>query len=90
MMALRPGDLVVSLPTAERDDLLEEAEQACAGQGARVVRTPLPRTTDRRLAAVATFPAATALAGAIGIGRGLDVDRPAWVDAYYRVARGAA
>ncbi len=90
MMALRPGDLVVSLATTPDDDLLAEAEAACASQGAHILRTPLPRTTDRRLAAVSTFPAATALAGGIGLARGLDVDAPAWVDAYYRVARGKA
>ena len=37
-----------------------------------------------------TFPAAAVLSAAIGLGRGLDVDRPAWTDAYYRVARGPA
>jgi fructoselysine-6-P-deglycase FrlB-like protein len=87
MMALRPGDLVVSLATVHGDDLLAEAERACVGQGARVVRTPLPATTDRRLAAVSTFPAAVALSGTIGLAHGLDVDKPAWTDAYYRVAR---
>jgi fructoselysine-6-P-deglycase FrlB-like protein len=88
MMALRPGDLVLSLATAAGEDLLSEAERICAGQGASVVRTPLPETRDRRLAAVSTFPAAAALSAAIGVARGLDVDRPAWTDAYYRVARG--
>ncbi len=47
-------------------------------------------TADRRLAAVATFPAATALSARIGLERGLDVDRPAWTEAYYRVARRSA
>jgi glucosamine--fructose-6-phosphate aminotransferase (isomerizing) len=89
MMALRPGDLVLSLATSGDDGLLAEAEQACAGRGARVLRTPVGATTDRRLAAVGTFPAAAALSGAIGLARGLDIDRPAWTDAYYRVARGA-
>jgi fructoselysine-6-P-deglycase FrlB-like protein len=87
MMALRPGDLVVSLATTDGDDLLAEAESACTGQGALVVRTPPPATTDRRLAAVSTFPAAVALSATIGLARGLDVDKPAWTDAYYRVAR---
>jgi fructoselysine-6-P-deglycase FrlB-like protein len=89
MMALRPGDLALSLPTRADDELLAEAEAACAGQGARVVRTPLPVTEDRRLAAVSTFPAAAVLSASIGLARGLDVDKPAWTDAYYRVARGA-
>ena len=37
MMALRPGDLALSLPTRADDALLVEAEEACAGRGARVV-----------------------------------------------------
>jgi fructoselysine-6-P-deglycase FrlB-like protein len=87
MMALRPGALALSLPAGASDPLLEEAEETCARQGARVVRAPASATVDRRLAAVSTFPAAAALSARLGIERGLDVDRPAWTDAYYRVAR---
>jgi glucosamine--fructose-6-phosphate aminotransferase (isomerizing) len=91
MMALGPGSLAVSLPAGTADDpLLTEAEDICAGQGATVVRAPGGETADRRLAAVSTFPAAVALAARLGIARGLDVDRPAWTDAYYRVARRTA
>ena len=90
MMALAPGALALSLPAGAGDDpLLAEAEEICAGQGATVIRAPGGETTDRRLAAVSTFPAAAALAARIGLERGLDVDRPAWTDAYYRVARRA-
>ena len=90
MMALAPGALALSLPAGAGDDpLLAEAEEICAGQGATVLRAPGGETTDRRLAAVSTFPAAAALAAHIGLQRGLDVDRPAWTDAYYRVARRA-
>ena len=90
MMALGPGAVALSLPAGSGDDpLLAEAEEICAGQGATVVRAPGGEPRDRRLAAVSTFPAATALAARIGLERGLDVDRPAWTDAYYRVARRA-
>jgi len=90
MMALGSGAVALSLPAGSGDDpLLAEAEEICAGQGATVVRAPGGETRDRRLAAVSTFPAATALAARIGLERGLDVDRPAWTDAYYRVARRA-
>ena len=41
MMALGPGDLALSLPTRADDELLAEAEEICAGQGARVLRAPL-------------------------------------------------
>ena len=91
MMALAPRALAVSLPSGAVDDpLLSEAEEICAGQGATVLRAPGGETTDRRLAAVSTFPAAVALAARLGLARGLDVDRPAWTDAYYRVARRTA
>jgi fructoselysine-6-P-deglycase FrlB-like protein len=91
MMALRSGALAVSLPAGAADDpLLTEAEDICAGQGATVVRAPAGETADRRLAAVSTFPAAVALAARLGLERRLDVDRPAWTDAYYRVARRTA
>lgn len=90
MMALGPGALALSLAGAAEDPLLGEAEEICAGQGATVIRTPLPATADRRLAAVSTFPAAVALAGRLGLERGLDIDTPPWTEAYYRVARRTA
>jgi fructoselysine-6-P-deglycase FrlB-like protein len=91
MMALGPAALALSLPAGRGDDpLLTEAEDICAGQGATVVRAPAGETVDRRLAAVSTFPASVALAARVGLERGFDVDRPAWTDAYYRVARRTA
>jgi fructoselysine-6-P-deglycase FrlB-like protein len=88
MMALRPGTLALSLPAGAGDPLLAEAEEICAGQGATVLQAPGGEGVDRRLATITTFPAAAALSMRIGLERGLDVDRPAWTDAYYRVARG--
>jgi fructoselysine-6-P-deglycase FrlB-like protein len=90
MMALRPGALALALATSADDPLLAEAEELCAGRGATVLRTPLTAPTDRRLAAITTFPAAAALATRLGLARGADVDRPAWVDDYYRAARAPA
>jgi fructoselysine-6-P-deglycase FrlB-like protein len=89
MMALRPGALALSLPVGTADALLAEAEEICAAQGATVLRAPGGETAERRLAAVSAFPAAAALSARLGLARGLDVDRPAWTDAYYRVARRA-
>jgi fructoselysine-6-P-deglycase FrlB-like protein len=89
MMALQPGHLAFSLPTGD-DPLLDEAEAICRGRGATVTRAPVVEGADRRLAAITSFPAAAALGERIGIERGLDVDRPAWTDAYYRVARTSA
>src|SRR5262249_19119278 len=86
MMALQPGHLALSLPTAA-DPLLDEAEEICHSRGAAVLRAPSSGRADRRLAAITSFPTAAALAARIGLARGLDVDRPAWTDDYYRVAR---
>jgi fructoselysine-6-P-deglycase FrlB-like protein len=88
MFSLVPGHLVLSLPTGD-DPLLAEAEEICAARGASVVRAPRASRLDPRLAAIATFPAATALSARLGAQRGLDVDKPAWTDAYYQVARAA-
>lgn len=86
MMALQPGHLALSLPTAA-DPLLEESEEICRTRGATVLRAPSSGRADRRLAAITSFPPAAALSARIGLTRGLDVDRPAWTDDYYRVAR---
>jgi hypothetical protein len=82
--------LALTLPAGGEDALLVEAEELCAARGATVVRAPVPVTADGRLAAVSTFPAAAALAVRLGLERGLDVDSPAWTEAYYRVARRGA
>lgn len=89
MYPLQEGHLVVSLPTAG-DTLLEEAERTCAARGATVLRAPGGTLSDPRLSAVTAFPALVALAARLGLERGLDVDAPAWAEAYYAVARGAA
>jgi fructoselysine-6-P-deglycase FrlB-like protein len=86
MFALRPGHAVLTLPTAA-DALIDEAEAICRARGATVIRAPAPTGSDRRLAGVTTFPAAAALSARIGHRRSLDIDRPAWVDAYHEVAR---
>ena len=90
MMGLRRGALALSLPAGPSDPLLAEAEEICASRGATVLRAPVGEAADRRLATVTTFPAAAALAARIGVDRGLDVDRPAWTEAYYSVARRTA
>jgi fructoselysine-6-P-deglycase FrlB-like protein len=86
MYALRPGHLALSLPTGE-DAGLAEAEETCRRSGATVLRLPGGHALDPRLVGLATFPAALALAIELGLQAGLDVDRPPWVDAYYRTAR---
>ena len=89
MYPLRPGHIVVSL-RALGDTLAEEAEATCAARGATVLRAPGGDLSDPRLSAVTAFPATVALAARLGVEAGLDVDRPAWTDAYYAVARGVA
>ncbi|CAN5548392.1 hypothetical protein BH24ACT5_BH24ACT5_08840 [soil metagenome] len=87
MYALGGDDLMVSISAGPPDDLLREAEDVCRERGARIVRLTTGAGADPRLAAISTFPAAAALAIDLGLQRGRDVDRPPWVDAYYRTAR---
>ena len=62
MMALRPGDLALSLPTRADDPLLAEAEEACAGPGrARLAGSRRPRTRTAPRSRRARFPAAAVL-----------------------------
>lgn len=86
MYALRAGHLAVSLPT-RHDRHVEEAERICARTGAAVLRLPGGDDATGLLAAITTFPAALALALRLGTRAGLDVDTPAWTDAYYSTAR---
>jgi len=89
LTVLAAAVLAFSLPTGD-DLLLDEAEAICRARGATVARAPVVEGADRRLAAITSLPAAVALAERIGVERGLDVDRPAWTDDYYRVARSTA
>ncbi|HZA05993.1 MAG TPA: SIS domain-containing protein, partial [Propionibacteriaceae bacterium] len=86
MYPLRPGHLVVSVPTVA-DAYADEAEAVCGDTGARVVRLPVPATASDLVAPITSFPAALALAVRLGRDAGLDVDQPAWTAAYYRTAR---
>jgi fructoselysine-6-P-deglycase FrlB-like protein len=88
MYALGKAHLALSLPVG--DPAEAEAERVCGETGARVVRCPGGDRADPRLALATTLPAATALAAALAERAGLDLDRPAWVDAYYRTARRAS
>ncbi|MHB1974393.1 MAG: hypothetical protein ACYCR4_08935 [Acidimicrobiales bacterium] len=88
MYALGPGDLVLTLPTGEKDPLLGEAEEICRATGAVVARAPEPvQPLDDRLASVTCLPAATIAAVDLARRASLDVDRPDWVGAYYGTAR---
>ena len=87
MYALGEPHLAVSLPVG--DPAEAEAERVCGETGARVIRCPGGGRADARLALATTLPSATALAAVLAERAGLDVDRPAWVDAYYRTARRA-
>jgi len=88
MYALGGSHLAVSLPVGDPSE--PEAERVCAETGARVVRCPGGGGADPRLALATTLPAACALAATLADAAGLDIDRPAWVDAYYRTARRAS
>jgi fructoselysine-6-P-deglycase FrlB-like protein len=87
MYSLGPGHLVLSVGSDE-DRLLHEAEGACSGSGATVLRLP-GVGTDERLAAITSFPAALRASIVLALREGHDVDRPGWTDDYYATARPA-
>lgn len=86
MYALRPGDVALA-HTRAGDPLAEEAEAVLAATGARVLRLPVPEPCTALELPVLGFPAAVALAGALGVRDGRDVDDPDWTANYYRTAR---
>ena len=85
MTTLKPGHLVVDLTPGAPG--AEEAEEACAGRGARVVRTEAAAGSDVRLTPISTFPEASALALGLALAAGQDPDSPAWSQTYFEVAR---
>ncbi len=87
MFGLRPGDLVVSIPSRD-DDAISEAERLCAAAGGVVVRCPGAEHADPRLALITALPSTVGLAGVLATMAGLDIDEPDWASAYYRTARG--
>ena len=91
MMALRPGALALSLPTGADDPLLDRGggDLRRAG-GAPSSEPPAARTPIDGWRRCRPSPPRRRCAHALGIARGLDVDRPAWTEAYYRVARRTA
>jgi glutamine---fructose-6-phosphate transaminase (isomerizing) len=89
MTALGPGDLVLSLPTGASDPFVDEADAVCVRQGATVLRAPGGPDSDRRVAAITTFPAALALSVELALRGGHDPDQPDWIENYYSTARRA-
>jgi glucosamine--fructose-6-phosphate aminotransferase (isomerizing) len=86
MYALDQGYLAVSVSGSDSNPSVEAAERVCDSRGATVVALRAPGA-DARFIAITTFPYAVALAGTLGLTRGLDVDHPPWLDAYYAAAR---
>ena len=88
MTAAASDHLVVSLPTGRfGDPLVEEAQAIYRSRGTTVVEVETGRGTDRRLSPIATFAPVVALSAELAGRRGLNVDTPDWVDAYYDTAR---
>ena len=87
MTGLLPGHLVLSLPTGPSDPLVDEADMICARLGATVLRAPGGSESDRRLAAITTFPAALVLSVELALRGGHDPDAPDWIGLYYATAR---
>lgn len=83
MTGLHDRCLAVSIRTAHAIDM--EAEDQCRGRGATVIG--IEAGADARLAPILSFPRSTKLALNAGEQAGLDVDSPAWTQAYYDTAR---
>jgi len=83
--ALGPRQLALVIESRP-DPLVDEAESACARLGATVLRLPGP-AVNSPLAAISSFPSATAAAIVFALREGHSVDRPGWVDGYYATAR---
>jgi len=85
MYALSAQSVAISVSSGP-DPAVAAAEDICRSRGAAVMHLEAPEA-DARLVAATVFPYATAVAGQLGIRRGLDVDHPPWLDAYYAAAR---
>ncbi|HVU78117.1 MAG TPA: hypothetical protein VHC67_11070 [Gaiellaceae bacterium] len=83
MTGLHERCLAVSIRTGHPID--DEAEAQCRGRGATVVG--IDGGGDARLAPILAFPQSVRLALAAGEQAGLNVDSPAWTQAYYDTAR---
>jgi hypothetical protein len=86
MYALDARSLAISVSPSGFDPAVEAAEHICRSRGAAVVHLRAPKA-DGRLIAATAFPYAVALAGRLGLRRGLDIDHPAWLEAYHATAR---
>jgi hypothetical protein len=86
MYALDEGSLAISVAATDFDPAIAAAERVCERQGASVISLRAPEA-DLRMVAATAFPFAVALAGQLGLSRGLDIDRPAWLDSYLASAR---
>jgi fructoselysine-6-P-deglycase FrlB-like protein len=86
MYALSDRSLALPVSGAAGDSHAEAAAQNCRTRGAHVIAIR-GNHPDLRVAAVSSFPAAVALAAQLGLRRGVDLDHPPWLDAYYAAAR---
>lgn len=83
MTGLHDRCLAVSIRTGH--PIEGEAEAQCRGRGATVIG--IDGGDDARVAPILAFPQSVRLALAAGEQAGLNVDEPAWTQAYYDTAR---
>ena len=86
MTAAGPSHLFVALGV--RDDRIgADAARLVQDRGARVLSAPGGTLADARLSAVTTFPSAIALSVELANKTGTNIDKPEWIDLYYKTAR---
>jgi glucosamine--fructose-6-phosphate aminotransferase (isomerizing) len=85
---LGPDHLVVAIDDSG-DPVVEEAIAMIGRTGAAVMRLSGAHLGDERVSAITTFPAALRVAISLATKAGIDVDDPAWLDAYLSTARAA-
>jgi fructoselysine-6-P-deglycase FrlB-like protein len=85
IMLVSSGFLVVPIRTAAGDTTGTERE--LRDLGANLFLVGDGSMADPRLASILSFPTSAALALSLALKKGLDVDRPAWTNAYYQTAR---
>ena len=86
MTGMLPGQMAVALQMGD-DPFIDEARAVCESRGFAFLLAPGGQLADRRLAAITSFPAISALSAEMAVIRGWNPDDPEWIGTYYTTAR---